>query len=58
MIINKISDKNNVKIITKQYLKYLDAGAIPSEILVLSFNSNSKKNIEKNILKLTKKNIL
>lgn len=58
MIINKISDKNNVKIITKQYLEWLDMGAISSEILVLSFNSNSKKNIEKNILKLTKKNLL
>lgn len=42
MIINKISDKNNVKIITKQYLEWLDMGAISSEILVLSFNSNSK----------------
>ena len=58
MIINKISDKNNVKIITEQYLKFLDAGALPSEILVISFNTNSKKNIEKNILKSVKNNLL
>lgn len=58
MIINKISDKNNVKIITEQYLKFIDAGALPSEILVLCFNSNSKKNIEKNILKSIKINLL
>lgn len=58
MIINKISDKNNVKIITEQYLKFLNAGALPSEILVISFNTNSKKIIEKNILKSVKNNLL
>lgn len=51
MIINKISDKNNIKIITEQYLKYLEAGAVPSEILVICSN---KKNVEKSILKSVK----
>ena len=56
MIINKISDKNNAKLIAEKYVEWLDFGVLPSQILVLSFNSNSKKNILKNILNLTKKN--
>ncbi len=55
MIINKISDKNNIKIITEQYLKYLEAGAVPSEILVICSN---KKNVEKSILKSVKTKLL
>ena len=58
MIINKISDKNNAEQIAEKYVEWLDLGAKPSEILTLTFNSNSKKNILKNILNLTKKNVL
>lgn len=58
MIINRISDKNNSKIIAEKYAQWLNSGINPSKILVLSFNSSSKKNILKNILNLTKKNIL
>lgn len=58
MIINKISDKNNTKLMTEKYLEYINSGASPSEILVLTFNSNSKSKIEKNILKNIEKNFL
>ncbi|MCR5265137.1 MAG: UvrD-helicase domain-containing protein [Cyanobacteria bacterium RUI128] len=62
MIINKISDKNNSKLIAEKYVEWLDIKmpeeVKPSEILVLTFNSNSKKNIVKNILKLSKKNVI
>ncbi len=58
MIINKISDKNNENIISEKYVEWLNSGILPSEILVLTFNSNSKKNIIKNILNLSKINTL
>ena len=58
MIINKISDKNNEKIISEKYVEWLNSGILSSEILVLTFNSNSKKNIIKNILNLSKINTL
>ena len=58
MIINKISDKNNSKIIAEKYVEWLNLGILPSKILVLSFNSTSKKNILKNILNLTKNKTL
>lgn len=58
MIINKISDKNNEKIISEKYVEWLNSGISSSQILVLTFNSNSKKNIIKNILNLSNVNIL
>lgn len=58
MIINKISDKLNTKLIAQQYLKYIEEGADPSEILVICFNSKSKKNVETQILQTFKENIL
>ena len=58
MIINKISDKNNIKIISEKYVEWLNAGIDPSQILVLTFNSNSKQNVIKNIFNLTSKNVI
>ena len=58
MIINKISDKNNSKIIAEKYVDWLNSGVSPSQILVLTFNSNSKKNILKNILNFYAENCI
>ena len=58
MILSKNSDINNTKLIAEKYLEWLNVGISPSEILVLTFNSNSKKNIIKNILNLTNQNTL
>lgn len=58
MIINKISDKNNSKLIAEKYVEWLNTGVSPDEILVLTFNTNSKKNIVKNILKLAEDYVL
>lgn len=58
MIINKISEKNNAKLIAKKYVEWVDSGISPSKILVLTFNSLSKKNIIKTILKTIKKDNL
>ncbi len=51
MIINKISDKNNSKIIAEKYLEWVNSGVSTSDILVLTFNSQSRKNILKKIIK-------
>lgn len=58
MIISKISDKNNAKLIAEKYVEWLDLGVQSDEILVLTFNSNSKKNIIKNILNLAENYVL
>jgi len=58
MILDKISDSNNSKFIAEKYVSIIDSGVPSSEILVLAFNALSKKNIIKNILNLTKNNIL
>lgn len=58
MILNKISNKNNSKTIAKKYADIINSGVSSSEILVLTFNGLSKKNIIKEILNLTKNNIL
>lgn len=54
MILNKIFDKNNSKLIAEKYVEWLDLGVSSDAILVLTFNSFSKKNIQKNILNLAK----
>ena len=58
MILNKISDKTNSKLIAQKYADIINSGVSSSEILVLTFNGISKKNIVENILNLTKNNIL
>ena len=58
MILNKISDKTNSKLIAQKYADIINSGVSSSEILVLTFNGISKKNIIENILNLTKNNIL
>ncbi len=58
MIINKIFTKNNSKLIAEKYVEWLNSGVSSSDILVLTFNSTSKKNVIKNILNLTKNTVL
>ena len=58
MILNKISSKNNSKLIAEKYVEWLNSGASPCDILVLTLDSGSKINITKNILKLVKENSL
>lgn len=58
MIINKILDKNNSKLIAEKCVEWLNMGVCSSDILVLTFNSFSKKNIQKNILNLSKNNVM
>lgn len=58
MIKDKIYDKNILKEVTEKYLEWITSGAQSSEILVLTSDSNSKKNIIKNILNLAKINTL
>lgn len=58
MILNRISDKNNSKMIAEKYVDIIDSGIDASNILVLTLNANSKKSIIKNILNLTKNNII
>lgn len=58
MIISKISDLENRNLMAEKYLEWLDLGVLPSEILVLTFNSNSKQNFLKFLLKFTDKNTI
>ena len=58
MIINKLSGKNDTELMAQKYVEWLNCGVSPDEILVLTFNSNSKKNILKSILNLTKNKTL
>lgn len=58
MILNRISDKNNSKLIAEKYVNIVDSGVDSSQILVLTLNADSKKNVIKNILNLTKNNII
>ena len=51
MIINKISDKNNSKIIAKKYTEWIKEGVSPNNILVIAFNATSKKDVISDILK-------
>ena len=57
MILSKNLDKKNSKIIAEKYVEIINSGVDSSQILVLTFNANSKKNIIKNILNLTQKDI-
>ena len=58
MILSKNLDKNNSKLIAEKYVEYINSGVDSSQILVLTFNSTSKKNIVKNILNFTQKKII
>ena len=58
MIINKISDKNNSKIIAKKYTEWIKEGVSPNNILVITFNATSKKDVISDILKSTEINNL
>jgi len=58
MIINKISDKNNSKIIAKKYTEWIKEGVSPNNILVIAFNATSKKDVISDILKSTEINNL
>ena len=58
MITDKIYDKNIINEVSEKYLEWLNSGAQSSEILVLTSEANSKKNILKNILNLAQINTL
>lgn len=58
MIADKIYDKNILSEVAEKYVEWLNSGVKSSEILVLTSDSNSKKNILKNILNSTKINTL
>ena len=58
MIKDKIYDKNILSEVAEKYVEWLNSGATSSEILVLTSDSNSKKNILKNILNSAKINTL
>ena len=50
MLLNFIKAKNREHAIIKKYFELISAGVKPSEILVLTQNSNSKKNLQNKIL--------